>query len=226
MRAAEYTIAGRHVVCWSEQQPVSIVVYANVFGERREELASLVPLEQMTLVTIDSIDWNRDFSPWPAPRVFRSEDDFAGNGDDYLAVLTDEIIPTVESNIGVPSERIIAGYSLAGLFALYSLCGTKAFTRAVCASPSLWYDGFVDFMKKHNFLQQPKSIYFSLGDKEKKTRNQRMKIVEDAIRDAKNYIASQGIATTFVLNEGNHFQHSMERLAKGIHWTLDDIQRR
>ena len=81
-------------------------------------------------------------------------------------------------------------------------------------------------MKKHNFLQQPKSIYFSLGDKEKKTRNQRMKIVEDAIRDAKNYIASQSIATTFVLNEGNHFQHSMERLAKGIHWTLDDIQRR
>ena len=48
-----------------------------------------------------------------------------GGADDYLQLLTKEIIPTAEKEVGgVPRWRGIAGHSLAGLFALYSIYRT------------------------------------------------------------------------------------------------------
>ena len=53
-------------------------------------------------------------------QVFRNAESCTGGADDYLRHLTTEIIPTAEKELaGVPSWRGIAGYSLAGLFALY-----------------------------------------------------------------------------------------------------------
>lgn len=219
----EYTINGRHVTCW--QGNGDIIAYANVFAEQREELAALMTLDKLTLVTIDSVDWNGDFSPWPAKRVFAKEADFAGNGTAYIKEMTTAIIPVIEQDVGIPRERIIAGYSLAGLLAYYALYETPLFTRAVCASPSLWYDGMSDFVRTHSFAVKPKSIYFSLGNTEKKTRNMRMKTVEDAIVETEKYVSSQGITTTFILNPGNHFQQPMKRLAQGIEWTIEQIEK-
>ena len=64
----------------------------------------------------------------------------------------------------------LAGYSLAGLFALYAAHKAKAFSRFVAASPSAWFPRFVDFAKTTPFATKPQHIYLSLGDAEAKTK--------------------------------------------------------
>lgn len=197
------------------------IVYAHVFAEKREDLMGLVDCTHATLVTIDSLDWNRDFSPWPAPRVFPKGDDFAGQGKAYLQELTQHIVPAVEAGLPfVPQRRLIAGYSLAGLFALYALYECTLFQRAVCASPSLWYDDFLGYMKQHDLASGVDKVYFSLGDREAQTRNRRLSRVAAAIRAGQSLLTAQGITTTFELNKGNHFVDTMPRLAKGIAWAM------
>lgn len=223
MNKQEYTFAGRHITIYTGHDAVQpILVYANVSAGEGEELASLIPLDQMTLVTIDSVDWNRDFSPWPALKVFPQGDDFSGGGPAYLQTLTKEIIPTVERTLSVvPEKRILTGYSLAGLFALYGVYETTLFQGAVCASPSLWYDHWLDYMERYSLPWPVRRIYFSLGDRESKTKNTRLATSQLCIEKGKEIIQRKGITTTFVLNKGNHFVDSMPRLAKGIRWIME-----
>lgn len=62
---------------------------------------------------------------------------FTGGADNYLRLLTEEIIPAAEKEInGVPCWRGIAGYSLAGLFALYGIYQTDLFSRVGSMSGS------------------------------------------------------------------------------------------
>lgn len=64
------------------------------------------------------------------------------------------------------------------------------------------------------------AIYLSLGKKEEKVRNQIMKQVGDVVRMQHEQLKKAGIATALEWNEGNHFQDSEKRLAKGIAWIL------
>ena len=81
-------------------------------------------------------------------------------------MLTHQIIPFTEEKLGyVPKFHGIAGYSLAGLFALWSVYQTDLFDWAASISGSLWFDGFLEFMKANT--PKVKFIYFSLGIKKK-----------------------------------------------------------
>ena len=62
----------------------------------------------------------------------------------------------------------ISGYSLAGLFSLYSLHELDL-DGAISVSGSLWQEGWLEYLKNHPIKN--KRIYLSLGSKEHKTRN-------------------------------------------------------
>ena len=186
------------------------------------EMSMKMPLANLSLVALGGVDWNKELSPWPAPKAFRGGEDFGGGGPDYLREVTEEIIPAVEHRLpALPTCRVAAGYSLAGLWALYAGYQSRAFTRIVCASASLWYDGFLEFLRTRQPAVLPERVYFSVGDKEKITKNQRLATVEDATRAAADFLASQGVTTTFELNPGGHFVDAETRLARGIEWVLD-----
>ena len=69
--------------------------------------------EICTLITVDGVDWNRELSPWKAEKVFRGEEDFAREADQYLKELTGQILPAAETAAGIhPFKRVIAGYSM------------------------------------------------------------------------------------------------------------------
>lgn len=181
----------------------------------------LYAAEPLTLVAIGGVDWNKELSPWPAPKAFRGGEDFGGGGPDYLREVTEELIPAVEHRLPAPpAYRVAAGYSLAGLWALYAGYQSESFARIVCASASLWYDGFLEFLRTGRPVVLPERVYFSVGDKEKITRNQRLAAVEDATRTAAGFLASQGVDTTFELNPGGHFVDAEKRLARGIEWVV------
>ncbi|KNZ40321.1 alpha/beta hydrolase [Acetobacterium bakii] len=197
------------------------IVYLHINAEDMERLFQKLDDVNAVLVAIDGVDWNRELSPWARPRAFRGGEDFAGGADNYLKELTETIIPAVEERLGfTPSRRILAGYSLAGLFALYAIYQADLFSSIGSVSGSLWYDGFREFMKKNQPKRIPDRVYFSLGDREKITRNQRLGAVEENTIQAEKQLRSLGAETIFELNPGNHFEDALGRIAKGLVWLV------
>lgn len=167
------------------------------------------------LTAIETPDWNAQLSPWKAEKVFRGGEDFSGGAEEYLSVLLEKIIPAAESGKAI-NERGIAGYSLAGLFAIWVLYQTDIFTRAASMSGSLWYDGFTAYMDSHTPKGMPDMAYISLGDRECVTKNQRMAAVGKCTEEAVRLLERNGIKVTYELNTGGHFNDVTMRTARGI----------
>ena len=200
------------------------VIYLNTYSEEGQqvfEAAQAAGYPPFTLVAISDLDWNHDMAPWDSPAAFKKGTPFTGGADDYLRLLVDEIIPEAEKDLATPPAwRGIAGYSLAGLFALYAIYRTDVFSRVGCMSGSLWFPGFKEYIFSHEPKKPPDCIYFSLGDKEAKTRNPVLKTVQENTEEIQTFYQNKGIDTVFQLNPGNHFVQGIERTAAGIQWLL------
>lgn len=200
------------------------IIYTHLFISDVEDLIPLMDNTKIILVAIDGVDWDRDLSPWPAPRAFRGGKDFVGDSDVYCKELTKQIIPSVEAFIGItPKYRAIAGYSMAGLFAIYSLYRTDIFQLVACVSGSLWYDGFLEFMRENRPICLPERVYFSLGDLESRTKNQRLAKVDACTQEAEMLFKNMGVRTIYEINSGNHFSEVLERIAKGLRWLSNEL---
>ena len=193
------------------------VVYAIMDQAEAQAVWSMLKEPKPALAAVSGVDWNRELSPWSAPRVLRNGEDFGGEGPYFLDMLTGQIVPLVETQMGfVPVSRAVAGYSLAGLFALWSVFQTDMFDRAASVSGSLWFDGFINHLESSTPPNGLRQIYLSLGDKEKNARNQRMAAVEDCTRQAVELLREWNIPVMFEMNPGGHFQDIPGRIARGI----------
>ena len=193
------------------------VVYAVMDQDEAQAVWSVLREPKPALAAISGVDWNRDLSPWPAPKVFRGGEDFGGEGPAFLDMMTEQIVPLVEAQLGfAPVYRTIAGYSLAGLFALWSVFQTDVFDGAASVSGSLWFDGFINYMNSSVPPNGLRQIYLSLGDKEKNARNQRMAAVEDYTHQAAELLREWNIPIMLEMNPGGHFQDIPGRIARGI----------
>ena len=171
--------------------------------------------KDFSLAVFDVIDWNAQFSPWPAPAVF-GKDSFSGKGNDTLRFLEDEFLPEIKSKFP-KSEVFLTGYSLAGLFSLWALYETDKFNGAVCCSSSLWFDKWDEYASLHR-IKSPSTIYMSLGDREEKTKNKVMSKVGDRTRRQAEILKEDPNVEKlyFEWNEGGHFVEPLKRVAKGI----------
>ena len=177
--------------------------------------------EPFLLVPVPVASWNADLSPWPAPPVFGNEA-FGDGAKDMLRTILEEVIPQVKAEYALSPDGklILGGYSLAGLFALWSGYETDAFDGIAAASPSVWFPGFLDYTKQRPI--QAKAVYLSLGDKEERTRNPVMRQVGDCIRALyAEYKEIPEVDATLFWNEGNHFTEPEIRTAKGFAWCID-----
>ena len=174
------------------------------------------------LAAIPVTDWEGTLSPWPAKKVFKGGSDFGNGADSYLEELTGVMIPEIRKQSGIAEGPcFIAGYSFAGLFALYSLYKSDVFSGAASVSGSLWFPGFTEFAMSHELRRKPDRLYLSLGDRESSTRNEIMKTVGEKTELLYQYYQSLDIPCIYESNPGNHFQDPEKRLAKGIRWLLD-----
>ena len=219
-----FSINGKVITVFSSTESEAPIIYLNTFsdeGQKVFDVAQATGCPPFTLVTISNLDWNYDMAPWDSPAAFKSGEPFTGGADDYLRLLVEEIIPRAEKElVGPPAWRGIAGYSLAGLFALYAIYRTDVFSRVGCMSGSLWFPGFKEYIFSHEPKRRPDCIYFSLGDKEAKTRNSVLKTVQENTEEIQAFYQSKGIDTVFQLNPGNHFVQGIERTIAGIQWLL------
>lgn len=173
-----------------------------------------------TLVTVSGLNWEAELSPWAAGNLFKYSEMFTGGADAYLQFLTQQVLPQAEAGLNGILWRGLAGYSLAGLFTVYALYKTYLFSRAASMSGSLWYPGFKDFALKNTLCKTPQHLYFSLGDKEARARNQYLKTVQQCTEELAAHYRSLGINTCYELNPGGHYRDIIKRSAAGIKWLL------
>ena len=222
--AVNFEFYGRHAEIFPGPAG-SPVVYVNSFeddGTELKEALSEMKTPPHSLVVLSGLDWDSDLSPWFCPALYKKEPPFSGQADAYLELLETEVLPKAEEMIRDqqemtgPVRRILAGYSLAGLFSIYALYRTDLFESAVSASGSFWFPDFLDFSKSNELVRKPERIYLSVGDREKLSRNALLKTVEERTEELTRDYEARGISVTYELNSGGHFQDETIRLARGI----------
>ena len=187
---------------------------------RDNKLITAVPPRyqaECNFLSIAIHDWQREMSPWYAPALSKDGEAFSGGADAYLESLLTAILPWATERIhGKASFIGIAGYSLAGLFALYAMYKTDVFSRVAGMSGSFWFPRFKEFCKENTMKILPEKLYLSIGDQESKTRHPILRTMQENTEDLLDYFRSLGIPCKYELNPGNHFQDVNLRCAKGI----------
>jgi predicted alpha/beta superfamily hydrolase len=204
----------------AENRPV---IYLTTYNDDGGEVYAEVQkggCPDFTLVTVSGLNWEAELSPWAAGNLFKYSEMFTGGADDYLQFLTQQVIPQAETGLNGILWRGLTGYSLAGLFTVYALYKTDLFSRAASMSGSLWYPDFKDFALQSALCKTPQHLYFSLGDKEARARNQYLKTVQQCTEELAAHYRSLGINTCYELNPGGHYRNIISRSATGIKWIL------
>ena len=175
-------------------------------------LAKQLSGADFVLIAFETENWNDELSPWSAPAVFGDEA-FGGNASKTLEVLKNDVVPTIENEIGRPERRFIGGYSLSGLFALWCCYECDLFDGAASCSGSLWFPKLDEYIESRPVPSG--KFYFSLGDKEPKTKNKVMSAVGDMTLKIYNIFSKANTDCKFESNSGGHFKDCALRLAKG-----------
>lgn len=207
------------------RRPLVVLNTIKSEGEKIFERCLELGCRNFTLAAISDLDWNHDLSPWETPDLRKNRYGFGG-ADKYLERLTGDILPGILSELPEPPEyTAIAGYSLAGLFALYAAYKTDIFSRIATISGSLWFPGFIEFAETHDFVKTPDFIYLSLGESEAMTRDRALVSVRKNTERLADLYSSKGIPSLFELNPGNHFTETVGRTAKGIKRIIDTVSK-
>ena len=196
----------------------------HIIGEKQSEVTVIVkPLGEFERLLIeDECRLISEMSSVPFCMVaFEvTEADLRPTGaEDTYQYLERTLLPYIKDNIH-PLRLILGGYSLGGLFALWSVTRTDAFDAVFAGSPSLWMEGWNEYADAHPL--KVKYAYMSLGDKEECTRKQPFCIIGDRVRlQHKRHEAQLGTDHCILeWNEGGHFNEIEMRKAKGAAWCL------
>ena len=168
-------------------------------------------------------DWNSELTPCEMP-LLRGKGNFGDGAGKTLEFIKDKLIPSLAEFMNTQENNvkyILGGYSLAGLFSLWSGYQTDIFDGIAGVSPSVWYKDWLDFVKNNKILV--KNVYLSLGDLEEKTKHQVLSKIGDNIREYSEILKNSGIEKSILeWNEGNHFRNSDIRMGKGFVWILEN----
>ena len=178
--------------------------------------------KQFSLIAFKIEDWNNELSPWEAPPAFGKKS-FGSGAIDTLEFIESRLIPMVKEKYNLDNDIkfILGGYSLAGLFSLWSSYKVDTFSGIAAASPSDWFNGWEEFMNNNAPLSN--TIYLSLGDTEEKTKNKVMCAVGDNIRKQEELLKNDNINTILEWNKGGHFSNSDIRVAKAFAWCIENV---
>ena len=201
--------------------------YEEFIEAQIKHIKSLTSNQPFVMVAAETGDSNSALSPWKAPSVFGKGGDF-GDGAAQTLSLIEKTIPEIEKVVGVDenSYRILGGYSLAGLFALWAGYRSDKFDGIAAASPSVWFPDWDKFIE--NESMKAGRVYLSLGDKEHKSKNPVFASVQQRIELQHKSLVSQLGETncTLEMNEGNHFKDPDLRLAKGFAWVMKGFEKK
>ena len=178
-----------------------LIVFNTVMGDGEELAQALRAMDapDCNLLVVGKLQWYHDMTPWSCPPLSKRGPAATGGADAYLETLASEIVPTARKKIRGSAPYVgIAGYSLAGLFALYAMYRCDCFAWVASMSGSL-----------------------SLGDAEAKTKHAVLKTVQENTEAIVRHYQEVGVDVRWELNPGNHFRDVAMRSAKGIKAILE-----
>jgi len=169
-----------------------------------------------SLLVLQSDDWDRDLSPWPAQGPFKNS--FPGHADDFIRTMEKQI-NEAEAGLSI-NRRIAIGYSLSALFFLYAASVTSLLDKVACVSGSLWYPGFEEYIETHGLSQRTSAVYLSLGDRESRSRNPLLSTVLEKTQSMAEILKRKGCKVTFEMTEGGHFDNQEGRVSRALESVL------
>ena len=168
-------------------------------------------------------DWNSELTPWEMP-LLRGKGNFGNEAGKTLEFIKDKLIPSLAEFMNIQDKNvkyILGGYSLAGLFSLWSGYETNTFYGVAGVSPSVWYEGWIDFVR--NAELKANNVYLSLGKLEETSKHKILSKIGDNIREYFEILKNSGIKKSILeWNEGNHFRDSDIRMGKGFVWLIEN----
>ena len=195
--------------------PSPLIIIPSTDGESEgiwQASSTITP--PFALAVIEGISWNDDLSPWPFTPGKGSA--FGGQADSFLEDLEQALIPAVLPYLpSTPTSYAIAGYSLAGLFAMYAAFRTRIFRYCMSVSGSLWYPGFREYAGKAHECSA-ELAYLSLGNHEGDRGSALMRTVGKETGMICSILREIGVETVYEINPGGHFTDPPGRIAKAI----------
>ena len=190
-----------------------IVLPEKLKESEKEWLDRMADTLSANMVVISNLDWETDLTPWKAPGLKAGE--FAGKAQSFLDILAADLLVNVESSLRINKvRRFFCGVSLSGLFGVWASCRRELFEGVASVSGSFWFDGFTEWMTGHPSTAD--LFYFSLGEKEKDSKNPRLASVDEVTKHIYGLLNTVGADVRFEYNEGNHFGPLIERIEKAI----------
>ena len=226
MMDQEWTIGGKSCLLVEQDNPKCLLIWM-LGNDERNDVSGMVEMIAaacdvpfvLTAFFVD--DWERDLTPWPDPFLSKSPE-VGKMAQKTLHSLTELVLPELIKRYG-KLPVILGGYSLAGLFALWTTSEMDSFDGVAAASPSVWIRDWLSYAESHPV--KAKRVYLSLGDREEKARNPVLSRVGDCVRGEYDLLKRQLGETNCTLewNVGGHFVDADKRLAKGFVWNLQQL---
>ena len=228
--ARKTTISGLSIHAQMSSVAGAPVVY--LLGDVADNSPIQVP-GGVSLVNVGVDLWEENFSPWCAPRVFAKGPNFGDGAQKTLDTLINQVVPWAESDLTEPpTYRVLVGYSLAGLFSLWTGVSqpgaprvdapVATFQRIGAVSGSFWFPGLLDYVNQQlsGGAVGLTHAYLSLGDREARTPNPQIMHVRENAELLASKLKNARITSTFELNRGNHFQNVEGRMQKALDWLV------
>lgn len=218
INAGGYTI---HIEAANQKAPVIYIHVLSQFVQSVVPSLSKVYDGPVSVVTVEvPVDeWSNILAPWNTPEGWPQYVACTGGANEYAKTFLNEIMPAAEQNLDV-SDRYIAGYSLAGLFALYLFTKTDKFKSAACPSGSFWFPNFGTWFDKQELKRIPTAVFFSCSRDEYYSDNEYLAPVRDNLKLIEQKLKKAGTKTAFVLDAGDHYEDVLQRTVYALCWVL------
>lgn len=172
----------------------------------------------LVAVYVPADKWNDCLTPWPEPGEAPGCPPFAGKADEFLSLLTRDIIPKVDKAAGLSGikYRDLMGVSLGGLFTFWQWMTCSFFRNIACLSGSFWFVGFIEWFEKQPVPQKEGKAFFLLGEEEPLSHVKAFQSVGKNTETIVKRLQDSGILTQFEWVPGNHFSRPVHRAEKAL----------
>jgi predicted alpha/beta superfamily hydrolase len=122
------------------------------------------------IIIVDIAQQHRSRDMTPTPSKEQPKD--TGGADRFLAFLSKELAPHIQSRYRTKTPSVLFGYSLSGLFAIHALLTQpELFDGTIAASPALWWDDSLLLRRARDFFSRrerlDRKLYFAVGADER-----------------------------------------------------------
>ncbi|MDH6367993.1 MULTISPECIES: alpha/beta hydrolase-fold protein [unclassified Breznakia] len=173
-------------------------------------------LQEMYVIGIQPSNRDAQYTPWDVSELHDIYENFTGQASVYLNELLQVLPPFLKEQQIPKGPTYLTGFSLAGLFATYSLYQIDYFAGIGSLSGSFWYPNWLTFIHEHQVLNKQAKVYFSCGTREWMETSGEKLFTKDLTQATIDTLPNNSIE--LYIDEGGHTQYLMKRWMNVLQW--------